>query len=127
MKKRNTLQKKIVLDATKKYPGHPTADDVFSFIKTQHPGISRATVFRNLKSLSEDNIITKIQIPAGADRYDAVADGHHHGICYKCNNIFDLGFEPNVNIDISSNEFKDKDIDNYVILFKGVCNSCMAK
>ena len=42
MKKRNTLQKSIILDALKDFMGkHPTPNEVYEYIHEKHPSISR--------------------------------------------------------------------------------------
>ena len=45
-----------------------------------HPTVSKATVYRNLGSLSEDGLLRHIKMPGGADRFDHMLFGtpSHH-------------------------------------------------
>ena len=52
MEKRNTIQRSLVLNAVNKLQCHATADEVYDEIAKEHPNISKATVYRNLKLLS---------------------------------------------------------------------------
>lgn len=49
MAKRNTIQRSLVLEAVNKLHCHATADEVYEEIIKEHPTISKATVYRNLK------------------------------------------------------------------------------
>ena len=70
MEKRNTIQKQLVLDAVAQLADHPTADEVYACIVKNHPTVSKATVYRNLSSLSEDGILRHVRMPEGANRFD---------------------------------------------------------
>ena len=70
MEKRNTIQKQLVLDAVFRLANHPTAEEVYAEVARSHPTVSKATVYRNLGSLSEDGLLRHIKMPGGADRFD---------------------------------------------------------
>ncbi len=57
MEKRNTIQKQLVLDAVFRLANHPTAEEVYAEVARSHPTVSKATVYRNLGSLSEDGLL----------------------------------------------------------------------
>ena len=61
--KRNTIQRMLVLETVNKLQCHATADEIYRAIVKDHPNISRATVYRNLNSLSESGDIRKREIP----------------------------------------------------------------
>ena len=54
MDRRNTVQKELIYDAVMSYSGHPSAEDVYREISSRHSTISKATVYRNLSLLAED-------------------------------------------------------------------------
>ena len=66
MEKRNTIQKQLVLDAVFRLANHPTAEEVYAEVARSHPTVSKATVYRNLGSLSEDGLLRHIKMPGGA-------------------------------------------------------------
>ena len=74
MEKRNTIQKQLVLDAVFRLANHPTAEEVYAEVARSHPSVSKATVYRNLGSLSEDGLLRHIKMPGGADRFDGVGE-----------------------------------------------------
>ena len=84
MEKRNTIQKQLVLDAVFRLANHPTAEEVYAEVARSHPTVSKATVYRNLGSLSEDGLLRHIKMPGGADRFDHMLLEHHHIICTRC-------------------------------------------
>lgn len=65
MEKRNTIQKQLVLDAVFRLANHPTAEEVYAEVARSHPTVSKATVYRNLGSLSEDGLLRHIKMPGG--------------------------------------------------------------
>ena len=54
MERRNTIQKDLVLKTVQELKRHLTADEVYEFIKKEHPTIGRGTVYRNLKAKIRD-------------------------------------------------------------------------
>ena len=51
MLKRNTIQRSLVLETVGKLQCHATAEEIYEAIVHDHPNMSRATVYRNLKLL----------------------------------------------------------------------------
>ena len=88
MKNRNTLQRRLVLETVRRMHNHPTADEIFREIAAENTLISKATVYRNLKILSEQGEILHIPIPDGADCFDFNTKPHYHivfsGLCPAC-------------------------------------------
>ena len=66
-----TIQRRALLEAVLDRDEHPTANQVFEAVRVRNPQISRATVHRNLETLSEMGVITKTCHPGGVARYDA--------------------------------------------------------
>ena len=46
--RRNTIQKDLVLRAVNEMKRHATTEEVYEFIKKEHPTIGKGTVYRNL-------------------------------------------------------------------------------
>ena len=77
MKRRSTKQREIVYDALMQLY-HPTAEEVYEYLRGAFPSIGRATVFRNLAVLAEEGRIVKLFFPDEVAHYDANIDGHYH-------------------------------------------------
>ena len=124
MIKRHTIQRALVFEAVNKLQCHATADEIYEAIVTEHPNVSRATVYRNLKLLSEIGYIRKIEIPGGADRFDHRCHDHCHVKCEKCGRVFDVDMEYITGLEKSIKDDRGFTFTGYDILFRGVCPDC---
>lgn len=121
---RNTIQRQMVMDAVKDLQCHATANEVYDFICTSHPTISRGTVYRNLKQLSDAGRILKIENVDGPERYDHNCHDHYHIQCVGCGRVFDV--EMDYMQDMAA---RVKSPDGFALLghnitFKGLCPAC---
>lgn len=66
VQRRNTKQRKLVLDAVRQSYNHPTADEIYNAVREQDDKISRGTVYRNLNLLADAGEILSIKTPAAA-------------------------------------------------------------
>ena len=73
-----TPQRIAVYIAVVKLSNHPTAEKIHEHIKTNHPNISVATVYKVLESLVECELLKRVKSDKGGMRYDAVLSPHHH-------------------------------------------------
>ena len=53
MKHRNTIQLSMVYEAVNRLKSHATASEIYDVIASEHPSVSRGTVYRNLNQLAE--------------------------------------------------------------------------
>lgn len=124
MIKRNTIQRSLVFEAVNKLQCHATADEIYQAIMKEHPNISRATVYRNLKLLSETGEIRKMEIPGGPDRFDHRIQEHCHVRCEKCGRVFDVDMEYITGLEKNITESHGFAFTGYDILFRGICPDC---
>ena len=121
---RNTIQKQLILNAVRALKNHPTADEVYEEILKSSPNISRATVYRNLKLLSEQGEIRLRQIPGSPDRYDHMCTDHSHLRCKKCGRILDIE-TPKLPIDaLTPKDSSGMKIDGFELTYFGLCPDC---
>lgn len=69
---------------------HPDADTVLTRVRKRIPTISRDTVYRNLKFLSEQGLIAIVGMSHERLRFDANMKSHHHFVCIRCGLIRDF-------------------------------------
>lgn len=121
---RNTIQKRLVLNAVRTLKNHPTANEVYNEVVKTAPNISRSTVYRNLSSLSQTGEIIHIKLPDGADCYDHRTDNHYHAHCRLCGRLSDVSM-PYI-ADILSNISPDDSFsyESHSLIFTGVCKDC---
>jgi Fe2+ or Zn2+ uptake regulation protein len=121
---RNTVQRKIILDALTKLNTHPTVDEIYVEVHKDHPSISKATVYRGLRTLAQNKLIRQISLSDGLDRYDKRACRHYHFKCKNCGSIFDVEMEYLAGIDETVQQKYGFQIDEHDVVFKGICPQC---
>ena len=119
-----TRQRAVILEVIRSDMCHHTAEEIFALSKERLPGISRATVYNNLKALEEEKIIRHINGEDGSARYDSSYIPHGHLFCTECGRIFDFDIP---NFSETLNSFSNAVIDSYELRAKGICHSCKAK
>ncbi len=127
MERRNTIQKQLVLQAVGELADHPTAEEVYELIVRDHPTISKATVYRNLASLSEDGLLRHIKMPGGADRFDHQTFGHNHIECTVCGRVEDVRLSDAAALDAQAARETGFTAVGHDIVFRGVCPGCANK
>jgi len=113
-----------VFEAVRRMHNHPTADEVYAAINTEHPSISKATVYRNLHQLAAQGEILHVAVPNGADRFDFCTDKHYHARCTECGLVFDVRMPQ---IDGLLDRVEDSsgvELKRYDIFFEGICPEC---
>jgi Fe2+ or Zn2+ uptake regulation protein len=122
--KRNTFQRTLIFNTLQQL-GHATADDVHKNIVQTYPTISKATVYRNLNSLFQEDLISKVCMPNGSDYFDKTVQNHYHFKCNRCSRIFDLKEVPYMD---SLNHIQKNGcghIQAHALLFLGICADCL--
>lgn len=123
--KNYSKQREEIIGVIKKLYNHPTAEEIYTIVKTNDPSVSRSTVYRNLGLLVENNIIEKISMLVGPDRYDYKREPHNHAICIKCGQVFD--FQYNFELDKLKDLIKQQtgiEISSKSIAMEGICKNC---
>lgn len=117
MRQRETSQR-YVIENTVKTLYHPTAEEVISAVKTVDAGVGRATVFRNLNTLTEEGKLVKVCFAGEPTRYDTNAAPHDHFVCRKCGKITDMPSK------IKPCFPEESDVDFYTTTYYGLCSEC---
>ena len=126
MKRRNTIQCALVLEVVKKLRCHATADEIYNVLVKEHPHISKGTVYRNLKRLSDLGEIRKREFPGAADRFDHLCSNHYHATCIKCGRVYDVDMEYMLDLEKSIMDTHGFEFTGHDIVFKGICSDCKA-
>ena len=103
---------------------HRTADEILALAREQLPGISRATVYNNLRSMEEEGLIRRITGEDGADIYDSSFVLHGHLFCTGCKKVFDID-TPKMLSDLC--ELTGYDIHAYELKMRFICDECKSK
>ncbi len=128
MQKRNTIQRQLVIAAVRFLSNHPTAEEIYEKIILEYPDISKGTVYRNLNTLVETGLLSKVSVPSAADRYDHILTKHYHVQCTSCKkfiNVDDMEYFQGLDDKIAQlTGFK---MQNHSIVFEGICPECQIK
>ena len=116
--KNYSKQREVILETLRENPVHPTAEELYAMVREKLPNISLATVYRNLKDLSNGG--ATISIPGGVkEHFDGTTQKHAHFLCEKCGKVSDVMLTEEMIGSISSKSDGD-----FVLIYKGVCSDC---
>jgi len=87
---RYTRQREAVFRYLQSVCTHPTAEEVYSAVRSELPNISLATVYKCLETLVECNLAAKLAFSDGPARYDRRTDPHFHLRCLRTGKVRDL-------------------------------------
>lgn len=121
--RRETKQRRLVLQAVQSRCDHPTAEQIYEDVHAINPKISHGTVYRNLNCLSEDGVITHVRVP-GADRYDLRTDLHYHMFCVACKKVIDVPYPYKSSLDEETMQQSGYQIIRHRLVFEGICPEC---
>ncbi len=124
---RNTVQKEQVYSSLLELANHPTADEVYDYVRVNHPKISRATVYRVLNQLADTGAVRRIGVPGSAAHFDHRLFAHNHVRCIRCGRVVDVDSGPEVNIDCSKFSAPGFRVMGYSLIFDGICGQCCEK
>ena len=119
-----TKQRAVILEVIRSDMCHHTADEIFTLAKEKLPGISRATVYNNLKVLESEKLIRRITGDALSDRYDNSYVPHGHMICEECGKVRDFNL---MNFDKQLSEAIGSAFNSYELKVRYTCDECKAR
>ncbi len=86
-----TSQRLLILDVVRRGPNHFTAQDIFETVVAKNPAVGFATVYRFLRTLSEQSFVTEVRLGGMPARYEWAAKHHHdHLTCTGCGKIVEF-------------------------------------
>lgn len=120
-------QKELIEKVVKSHKNHPTADDIFFALRKELPNLSLATVYRNLRALTNNGQIKTIAFPNSKDRFDGNISEHFHVQCEECGKIYDIELdiieELDKKITLQTGVIPKK----HQIIISGLCANCNAQ
>ena len=123
---RYSRQRELVLRQVQSRCDHPTADEIYTAIREDCPGLSLGTVYRNLNGLVEMGRIRRVTIPGQADRFDRTLEEHDHLYCRCCGRVKDVQIDHTA-IHQALSSCQGFQIESYGLNLYGVCDECRRK
>ena len=124
---RYSKQREMILQVVTDNKIHPTAEQVYEFVRKETPSISLGTVYRNLNQLAEAQKLLRLRISGNKDRFDADVRTHYHVSCKKCGNFKDLPEDLAKNVAkllLQINKQMAMTVSPTCIQFEGLCETC---
>jgi len=87
--KRLTRARRLILDVVRASEAHPSAAMIYRDVRRRLPRVSLATVYRNLRMLAAEGLLTERADTAGM-RFDGNTADHDHFTCVTCGRIYDV-------------------------------------
>ncbi|MDD2948446.1 MAG: transcriptional repressor [Rugosibacter sp.] len=119
---RSTRQRTAICAAIEVARRPLSPQEVLDAAKSVVPGLSLATVYRNLKSLLNDGDIVVVTLPGDSTRYESAKHEHHHHFqCNECKRVFDVHNCPG---DLSQLAPKGFTVEHHELTLYGRCDEC---
>ena len=120
---RHTPQRQAVRDALAKGPGPLSAREILDVAAQAAPGLGMATVYRALKLLADEGLVSVVEIPGQSPRYELTGQGHHHHLyCRVCTKVFEVYQCPGDFAELCPPGFK---VEGHELVLFGVCARCV--
>ena len=117
-RKRNAIL--AYLQGTK---AHPSAETIYSELKSQIPDLSMGTVYRNLKLFQQQGMAACIATVNGVERFDGCTEPHVHFVCSGCEAVVDVMEMP---IPKLSGKAIGR-VDSCQLCYTGMCQQCLSQ
>lgn len=88
---RNTRQRTAIREAISIAARPLLPHEVLAAAQAAAPGLSIATVYRNLKALVDEGQLRAVMLPGESARFELADVGHHHHFqCRVCGRVFEV-------------------------------------
>lgn len=119
---RNTVQKRALRKIFDEADRPLSPQEVLDDAKEHAPGLGIATVYRNLKALTESGYLVTVELPGKPPRYERAGKAHHHHFhCRSCGKLYELEGCPGNLKALVPTGFVMEDHD---VLIHGLCEAC---
>ncbi len=86
------------------------------------PGLSIATVYRNLRNLLDEGELRMVVLPGESARYERAGSAHHHHFqCRRCQRVFDVPACPG---DLAALAPPGFTVEDHDLTLYGCCTDC---
>ena len=123
-----TEQRLLILDVIRNGASHFTAQDIFEVVIARNPAVGFATVYRFLRSLTDQSYVSEVRMGGMPARYEWAEKSHHdHLTCVQCHQIVEFeNFEIERLQDKVAKEF-GFELTHHLLELYGVCPDCRKK
>ncbi len=122
---KHSRQRDAILNLLRQRYDHPTAEQIYTDLKTDFPKLSLGTVYRNLSLLESLGQILKISAAGACERYDGNPGEHYHFVCENCGRVDDVDVPVDVKLNTDAELATGGRVSKHSTLFFGTCKKCL--
>jgi Fur family peroxide stress response transcriptional regulator len=123
-----TPQRFAIIKILSESKGHPSVEDIYEQLQRDFPGISEATVYRNILLIKSLGEVLELGFAGESTHYDGrKPHPHPHIVCIKCRKIIDPDLDSLNEMMKEINEESGFEILTYRLDFFGICPECRGK
>lgn len=123
-----TPQRLAIIKILSESKGHPSVEDIYKQLQKNFPGVSEATVYRNILLIKSLGEVLELGFAGESTHYDGrKPNPHPHIICISCRKIIDPDLESLNEMTKEITEESGFEILTYRLDFFGICPECRRK
>lgn len=121
---RMTKQRMTILKCLSETGRPLSIEEILAYATTEIPQINLSTIYRNVKTLIQEEKIALIELPGEKSCYEIIQKGHHHYfLCDSCSKTYFINKCPKGLLDIVPDGFH---LLGHSITLNGFCQECHA-
>jgi Fur family peroxide stress response transcriptional regulator len=129
--RKHSKKREAILRVIQSTSAHPSAQWVYNTLKPSIPGLSLATVYRNLSLFREEGAVASLGVVGGEERFDGEVRPHPHFVCRRCGRVEDLPCPSPETLKSIAGEAGGEGpafiIDYRRTVFYGLCGECIGE
>jgi Fur family peroxide stress response transcriptional regulator len=87
--RKHSKKRDAILEILRSTTSHPGAQWVYDQLKSDIPGLSLATVYRNINLFRQEGLVISVGVVEGEERFDGRVEPHPHFVCGCCGRVID--------------------------------------
>ncbi len=125
---KNFRKRNAILSYLQRVTNHPSAETIYSDLKSEIPDLSMGTVYRNLSLFKQQGLAVSVATVNGVERFDGNTAPHVHFICSDCDAVIDLlQLHAPESLSARAAACVGGKVDSCQLCFTGTCRDCCDK
>ncbi len=121
-----THQRTVIYRVLVESRDHPSPELVYERVSREIPEISRATVYKNIRTFIDAGMLREVSELHQTNRLDPNLERHHHLICTGCRKVVDYRDDQLDSIRASNQQPDGFQINEYRVEIRGLCPACQS-
>jgi Fur family peroxide stress response transcriptional regulator len=127
IERKHSKKRDAILRVLKSTSSHPGVQWIYDQLKSSIPGLSLATVYRNIGLFQKEGAVVSVGVIDGEERFDARVSPHPHFVCESCGCVMDFPCKDMELLKAVTDNREGFCIDYRKTVFSGLCARCAQK